>query len=148
MPNIENLVCTCDWCKEEFSLLNSNLSDIQVEIDGEKLFLKILKCPLCQHESCVQIDNVETMELLKKQFLINANAAIDSTRYKTNGKLRKHYTKRLKQISALLIQKRKELNLKYNGSVYYFEGKESKISLNVPDIKISGCKVENEDVEE
>lgn len=148
MPNIENLVCTCDWCKEEFSLLNSNLSDIQVEIEEEKLFLKILKCPLCQHESCVQIDNVETMELLKKQFLINANAAIDSTRYKINGKLRKHYTKRLKQISTLLIQKRKELNLKYNGSVYYFEGKESKISLNVPDVKISGCKVENENVEE
>lgn len=146
MPNIQNLVCICNYCKEEFSLVNSNIQEQQIENEGKKLFLKILKCPLCENESCVQIDDEETLELLKKQFLINANSAIDSTRYKVDGRLRKHYVKKIKQISALLIQKRKELNLKYNGLVYYFEGKINKISLNAPDIKISGnnsCLEEN-----
>lgn len=138
MPNIQNLVCICNHCKEEFELVNSNLHEQQIESEGVKLFLKIIKCPLCENESCVQIDNEETLELLKKQFLINANSAIDSTRYKIDGKLRKHYVRKLRQISALLIQKRKELNLKYNGLVYYFEGKTNKISLNAPDVKISG----------
>ena len=138
MPNIQNLVCICNYCKEEFSLVNSNIQEQQIENEGKKLFLKILKCPLCENESCVQIDDEETLELLKKQFLINANSAIDSTRYKVDGRLRKHYVKKIKQISALLIQKRKELNLEYNGLVYYFEGKTNKISLNAPDIKISG----------
>lgn len=138
MPNIQNLVCICNYCKEEFNLVNSNIQEQQIENEGKKLFLKILKCPLCENESCVQIDDEETLELLKKQFLINANSAIDSTRYKVDGRLRKHYVKKIKQISALLIQKRKELNLKYNGLVYYFEGKINKISLNAPDIKISG----------
>lgn len=138
MPNIQNLVCICNYCKEEFSLVNSNIQEQQIESKGKKLFLKILKCPLCENESCVQIDDEETLELLKKQFLINANSAIDSTRCKANGRLRKHYVKKIKQLSALLIQKRKELNLKYNGSVYYFQNENKKISLNVPDIKISG----------
>lgn len=137
MADIKNLVCECFNCKKEYVLNSNSLVEREIEIDGEKLFLKILTCPHCHAECSVQIDNEMTMDLLNKQMLINTTLGKLKVERKSANNYVKQYRK-LKQISVRLLQARKELVLKYNGSVYYFQNENKKISINEPVVKITG----------
>ena len=136
MPNnIENLICNCDKCKSDFRLNSyclKTLKNVRVEDSNESLQLTILTCPICKSEKIVQIDNDESLYILSKQFTLNAVIG----KRKCNFKDTEKQEKKLKYYSALLIQIRKDLNLKYNGSVYYFQNENKKISINAPDAKI------------
>lgn len=145
MPNnIENLICNCNKCKSDFRLNSyclKTLKNISVEDSNgrfERLQLTILTCPICNSERVVQIDNDESLYILNKQFTLNTVIG----KRKCNFKDTEKQEKKLKYYSALLIQIRKDLNLKYNGSVYYFQNKNKKISINVPDVKILDYSLE------
>ena len=139
--DIKNLICICDKCKSEFKLNSEclkTLKNISVEDSNESLQLTILTCPICNSEEVVQIDNDESLYILNKQFTLNTVIG----KRKCNFKDTEKQEKKLKYYSALLIQIRKDLNLKYNGSVYYFQNENKKISINVPDVKILDYSLE------
>lgn len=139
--DIKNLICICDKCKSDFKLNSyclKTLKNVRVEDSNESLQLTILTCPICNSEEVVQIDNDESLYILNKQFTLNTVIG----KRKCNFKDTEKQEKKLKYYSALLIQIRKDLNLKYNGSVYYFQNKNKKISINVPDVKILDYSLE------
>ena len=139
--DIKNLICICDKCKSEFKLNSEclkTLKNVRVEDSNESLQLTILTCPICNSEEVVQIDNDESLYILNKQFTLNTVIG----KRKCNFKDTEKQEKKLKYYSALLIQIRKDLNLKYNGSVYYFQNENKKISINVPDVKILDYSLE------
>ena len=139
--DIKNLICICDKCKSEFKLNSyclKTLKNVRVEDSNESLQLTILTCPICNSEEVVQIDNDESLYILNKQFTLNTVIG----KRKCNFKDTEKQEKKLKYYSALLIQIRKDLNLKYNGSVYYFQNENKKISINVPDVKILDYSLE------
>ena len=137
MPDIKNLVCECFACKQEYELNSNSLQEREIVIGDEKLFLKILTCPNCKEECIVQIDNESTLDLLQQQMLTNTTLGKLKAQRKSSSKYMKQY-RRLKQISRILLQERKALALKYNGSVYYFQNENKKISINEPVVKITG----------
>ena len=139
--DIKNLICICDKCKSDFKLNSyclKTLKNVRVEDSNESLQLTILTCPICKSEKIVQIDNDESLYILSKQFTLNTVIG----KRKCNFKDTEKQEKKLKYYSALLIQIRKDLNLKYNGSVYYFQNENKKISINVPDVKILDYSLE------
>lgn len=139
--DIKNLICICDKCKSDFKLNSyclKTLKNVRVEDSNESLQLTILTCPICNSEEVVQIDNDESLYILNKQFTLNTVIG----KRKCNFKDTEKQEKKLKYYSALLIQIRKDLNLKYNGSVYYFQNENKKISINVPDVKILDYSLE------
>ena len=139
--DIKNLICICDKCKSDFKLNSyclKTLKNVRVEYSNESLQLTILTCPICNSEEVVQIDNDESLYILNKQFTLNTVIG----KRKCNFKDTEKQEKKLKYYSALLIQIRKDLNLKYNGSVYYFQNENKKISINVPDVKILDYSLE------
>ena len=139
--DIKNLICICDKCKSDFKLNSyclKTLKNVRAEDSNESLQLTILTCPICKSEKIVQIDNDESLYILNKQFTLNTVIG----KRKCNFKNTEKQEKKLKYYSALLIQIRKDLNLKYNGSVYYFQNENKKISINVPDVKILDYSLE------
>ena len=134
MPNINNLICKCSNCSKEFNLKNSNLRNETKKFGNDIIYIKILKCPLCKFESIVQIDDDVTMKLLRKQFSLNFEIGCETL---NNRKPNKKKVSKLNRISLLLLQQRKMLNDKYN-SVYCLQNGNKKISLNAPDVRISG----------
>lgn len=132
MPNkINGLVCNCQKCLQTF-FVNDNVHKIQTAINSEQITLTVLICPFCKKEHIVQIDNEETLQILEKQMKINTEAAIKNFYQETYTGLEER-----KKIAALLVEKRNLLNIKYNGSFYYFENKKKKIKLTEPTVKIS-----------
>lgn len=137
MPNIQNLICECVSCKEKFELNNTVLETREIKsFDDKLLYLTIIKCPLCADEIIVQIDDDETKQILKKQMSINYNLAV--AKVNCQNKRIKKLQKKCEQFEALLLYLRKQLQLKYNGSVYYFQSEKKEIGLNVPAIEIAG----------
>ena len=113
---------------------NREFNKETIELDAKNSAIKNDTSP----ERVVQIDNDDTLYILGRQF--NLNAVIGKRKF--NFKDTEKQEKKLKYYSALLIQIRNELNLKYNGSVYYFQNENKKISINVPDVKILDYSLE------
>lgn len=127
-----NIMVSCEKCKEKFPML-ANFENRSVEINGSKLELTVLICPFCGSEMTVQIDNSKTTRLFKKQLELSRKEGI-SNFYRKKPK----HNPKIDIISSEIRRLRADLNAKYNGSVYLFEGKEKKLEFSAPTTKIVG----------
>lgn len=122
--DINGLEYQCPECGE---LNYPALTEEKANIDDTELILSVLTCPHCGDEIVVQLDDRNTEKLVRRQInLYVRSALLPSDRL----------FEKLSEISALLVRRRNELNLQYNGRVYYLHGKKKKISFNVPNMKI------------
>ncbi len=131
MPNLRGLICNCPECGIEFYLTQDKIFEREIEVDGEKLFLKFLTCPNCEEDLCVQLDNEQTRNLLKAQIQTNMAYAMKKFYHRSTKK----QERKLLNISYMLIKLQKELKHKYDGSFYIFQNENKKINLNAPVVK-------------
>lgn len=127
-----DFMVSCEKCKGKISL-SENLENRSVKINGANIYLIVLTCPSCGSEMTVQIDNTKTAKLFKKQFELLCKEWISNFYRKTF----KHDPK-IGIINNKIRRLRADLNAKYNGSVYLFEGKEKKLEFSEPTTETVG----------
>ena len=118
-------VIKCKMCDKEFSIIGSNFFVKQIEIDSEKLYLLILKCPFCSCETIAQIDSVKTHKLLdsvveKMRFVSRAKLVSEQAMKRQSAKL-KNLNAQLDQERKLLVEKYKDILLQKYNLDYYFD---------------------------
>lgn len=122
----------CVYCHQDFNMAD-NLIERKISVD-EKLVLTILVCPHCLNEIITQVDNNSTLQLHQRQ--LNLLRRMGRTAYHT-GKPTELQQKKQDEIMLRLHQEREELKGKYDHTSYQFDGKEHKLDIHVPNMKIS-----------
>lgn len=125
------LLTKCSQCHQDYNV-TANLSERVLDV--EQLTLTVLVCPNCGNEIVTQVDNAETLKLYGSQLLLLKAIGERTFKY---GKATVSQNKRNEEYTREIIKLRNELNGKYNHTSYQFEGKEHKLDIHVPNMKLS-----------
>ena len=122
----------CIYCHQDF-----NMTDCMVEREvfvPEKLILTVLVCSHCQNEVVAQVDTDETLKVYHQHLVLLKKIGERKYYYgkPTASQLRKEAA-----LNSKLQEMRQELCGKYNHTSYQFDGKEHKLDIHVPSMKIS-----------
>ena len=104
-----------------------------IERKVKKLVLTILVCPNCGYETTVQVDNANTLRLYQQQLNLSRRIGKSQCLY---GKPTFAQQRKMDKLTKELIDARKELCSEYNHTSYQFEGKEYKLDIHVPNMKV------------
>lgn len=122
----------CIYCHQDFSMAGC-MVEREVTVP-EKLVLTVLVCPHCNNEVVAQVDNDETLGLYHRHLVILKKIGERKYRY---GKPTSSQLRQEQALERELVEARKELHGKYNHTSYQFDGKEHKLDIHVPNMKIS-----------
>lgn len=114
----------CPSCHKVANVTLGDISEYHDTKDNQDIIVTYFKCPNCGTKVCVQIDNTETKELLKK-LQLSISIAQYHQRAKGNKK-HKAETIRLSELDSELEDKRTEFIARY-GSLYQFQEVKTKL---------------------
>lgn len=108
------LSAVCKACDSKFKLDAAKISSCDIHLGDEILSACIMKCPHCEKEYIVQIDNEETKKILAK--LKAKMREISNCINNGEGKTIKQMAQ-VKNLNCLLGRKRKRILSKYANEV-------------------------------
>lgn len=127
-----DIVTKCSCCHQDYSV-TANVVERVVDLP-ETLTLTVLVCPNCGNEIVTQVDNKATLKLYNDQLVLLEAIGKRNFRY---GHATVSQTLRADKITKDLMAARNNLNGKYNHTSYQFDGKEHKLDIHVPNMKLS-----------
>lgn len=126
------ILTNCSCCHQDFNMAE-NMTERTITLD-EKLILTVLVCPNCQNEIVSQIDNNSTLRLQEHNLLMLKQIGERQYQY---GNATESQLRRQGQLNDKLFKARADLCGKYNHTSYQFDGKEHKLDIHIPSMKIS-----------
>lgn len=121
-----NFRLKCPKCEKELAVL-ANMDKVKVEVDGEEIYLTIVRCPECGELIIIQPDNKETEELKEKivKYIIRRKEA-----ERFGYKFPKKQTDKMKQADLDLNKIRKDLVKKLEGKTVTVYGERKEICFD------------------
>lgn len=109
------ILAECKSCKEKFTVGKGNLVSREPHTIGhDKIYLTYYECPKCRVRHYVQVDNNETLGMLKQLELLSIRLNVN----KKQGKgLPRKQSVRFKRLRNDLKKQRRILMDRYNGKV-------------------------------
>ena len=112
----------CSRCKKEFTVGGEEVEvlqrDVQNYVDGKIVTITYFRCPECNAEHVVQLDDEYTKDLLEQiTALFKSKVMYSRAGKKVTNKMKKEF----KQKRALLTEYRHGLMTKYNGTSFIEE---------------------------
>ena len=126
------ITAKCTQCHQDFNITD-HYFEREVFLE-ERLVLTVLVCPHCQHEVVTQVDNTDTLRLFQRQLKVIERIGRTISVKKKATPIQEE---RRDNLTKALIAARQELNGKYNHTSYQFDGKEHKLDIHVPNMRIS-----------
>lgn len=123
-----NVVTNCTSCHQ-----GVDIERCLIERKVNKLVLTILVCPNCGNEIVVQLDDQNTLRLYQQQ--LNLSRRIGKSQF-ISGQPTFAQQRKMNKLTKELIAARNELCSEYNHTSYQFEGKEHKLDIHVPNMKV------------
>ena len=127
-----DLVTKCSCCHQMYSV-TAVMEEREVEVP-EKLTLTVLVCPNCGNEIVTQVDNAASLKMYNEQLVLLQ--AIGKRNFKY-GHATVSQMMRNEKLTTNIMKARNDLNGKYNHTSYQFGGKEHKLDIHVPNMKLS-----------
>lgn len=122
-----DVTCQNEKCKEQFKVNAMNIKDEKIKVieDGKQLTVTFYDCPKCGTKHSVQLDDVNTLTILKtlKSLLRN------SCKKKKKALNNKENFKKINQLREDLKQMRESLNEQYSGKHFISNGEEKELII-------------------